>query len=338
MDEISPLFAVDAEHLLRNGFYEDAIELCEEGLKEYPDYPAAIAILAKAYKCIGDSGMAHNLLDNAAKSFPAFRTIKNAQENIDKPIENMVLASSEVIEEEVIEEEVIEEEIINYELEEFDSFEEDISEINNYSEDNQQTFNYVSDNLPTEEQVSDELTDDIETINEDEISENNPNVKYSTFDYDFELSTELMQISKINSAIPELIPGIVELIPDYFVQQKRKQQSISLFDVENSLKSYRENPLTIFTEIDFAYNGKNQIKDYAHIEKTMYDDDYEEYAKPTVITETIANILYQQGAIDEAIEAYQQLAETILEKKEYFLNKIEEIKSNNFGLSINNKN
>ncbi len=369
MEEISPLFAVDAEHLLRNGLYEDAIQLCEEGLKEFPDYPAAIAILAKAYKGLGDTGMAHNILDNAAKAFPAFKTIKNAQDNIDNPIDNMNVAST-------IDSAEIDELIENADEFEnnFDNSDTLINEemesdselaIENYSFENiLDDSELIEDDLISDEKVIedynlDEVADNVELeayyiendVNtqaeivenfgneefeeESEINNQSNNIeqnlnrqysKSSRFNFDLEIKSKLLPSIKFNASIPDLIPGLVELIPDYYIYQKRKKQKISLFDIERSLKSYRSNPLEVFHELDLMVGNK----EHSTPEKTMYDDDYEEYAKPTVITETIANILFQQGAIDEAIEAYQQLAENNFEKRDYFLNKIEEIKSNNF--------
>jgi predicted Zn-dependent protease len=49
MDDISPLFALEAEQLMLDGKTDEAIELCNAGLLDYPDYPAAYAVLAQAY-------------------------------------------------------------------------------------------------------------------------------------------------------------------------------------------------------------------------------------------------------------------------------------------------
>ena len=121
----------------------------------------------------------------------------------------------------------------------------------------------------------------------------------------------------------------LNLINDFKIQKIKNSRHLNLLEIESSLKYYRDTPYEIYPEL--AYDLHIQTANVP--QKSMYDDDYDEYAKPTVITETIANILYQQGAIDEAIEAYQQLSELYPEKREYFINKIEEI--NSVELSIN---
>ncbi len=52
-EEITLLFAVEAEQLLLSGFVEEAIDLLKKGIEKYPDYSAANAILTKAYSLLG---------------------------------------------------------------------------------------------------------------------------------------------------------------------------------------------------------------------------------------------------------------------------------------------
>lgn len=62
MNEISPMFAVQAEQLLLAGMPEEAVELCLEGLEVYPGYAAAFAILVKAYIVLGAYDKAQQLV------------------------------------------------------------------------------------------------------------------------------------------------------------------------------------------------------------------------------------------------------------------------------------
>lgn len=63
MDEISVLFALEAEELINENKLDEAIKLCEAGLKIYPDYASAVAILAHAYLLRGDSQKAENIIE-----------------------------------------------------------------------------------------------------------------------------------------------------------------------------------------------------------------------------------------------------------------------------------
>ena len=68
MSEISPLFAVEAEQMLLAGFVGDAINLCEAGLKEYPDYSSALAVLARAYAYKGNSIKSDEIINDAKQN------------------------------------------------------------------------------------------------------------------------------------------------------------------------------------------------------------------------------------------------------------------------------
>jgi tetratricopeptide (TPR) repeat protein len=63
MDEINVLFAIEAEELITEGRIAEAISLCERGLEIYPDYAAAVAILAHAYSLDGDSQRSQQVIE-----------------------------------------------------------------------------------------------------------------------------------------------------------------------------------------------------------------------------------------------------------------------------------
>lgn len=54
MEQISALFAIEVEELIKEGRIKEAITLCERGLEIYPDYATAVALLAKAYSIVGN--------------------------------------------------------------------------------------------------------------------------------------------------------------------------------------------------------------------------------------------------------------------------------------------
>lgn len=73
----SPLFAVEAQELLDEGKVQEAIDLCNEGLKIFPNYQAAVGILAQAYKQIGDEEKANETLNEAIEKFPTSKSLGN---------------------------------------------------------------------------------------------------------------------------------------------------------------------------------------------------------------------------------------------------------------------
>ena len=48
MSDISILFALDAEELMLQGDFKEAIRLCEEGIRAFPDYISARSIYIKS--------------------------------------------------------------------------------------------------------------------------------------------------------------------------------------------------------------------------------------------------------------------------------------------------
>ncbi len=64
MNDISPLFAIEADGLLCSGEPEKAVELCKNGLDFYPDYKAGLIVLARAYFITGNFEKAKEILDD----------------------------------------------------------------------------------------------------------------------------------------------------------------------------------------------------------------------------------------------------------------------------------
>ncbi|MBS3998921.1 MAG: hypothetical protein KGZ71_00410 [Desulfobulbaceae bacterium] len=83
MDDINQLFAIEAEELISEGRIAEAISLCERGLEIYPDYAAAVAILAHAYSLEGNSERSQQVIEkfsvNIIQNKPAKIRTKFAQ-------------------------------------------------------------------------------------------------------------------------------------------------------------------------------------------------------------------------------------------------------------------
>jgi tetratricopeptide (TPR) repeat protein len=83
MADISPLFAVEAEQLLMAGQIEEAIELCRKGLEDYPDYPAALSVLSRAYITSGNAGEAGKIFSRAKKMFSGNKAVLREPEPVE---------------------------------------------------------------------------------------------------------------------------------------------------------------------------------------------------------------------------------------------------------------
>lgn len=71
----SPSFAVEAARLLADGRQADAVRLCADGIRYYPDYLGGYIVLSDAYAALGYDGDARLILDEAHRRFPWNRTV-----------------------------------------------------------------------------------------------------------------------------------------------------------------------------------------------------------------------------------------------------------------------
>lgn len=71
------LFAIDANKYLSEGDFKSAIQVCNAGLKLYPNYPTALSILIKAYYLNNEYNIAKSILDAALERYPKNLVIKN---------------------------------------------------------------------------------------------------------------------------------------------------------------------------------------------------------------------------------------------------------------------
>jgi len=69
-------FTLHAQRLLSSGKTSDAISVLEEGLKVYPEYATAYALLARAYVQLLDVPTAFEIVTNAVHRFPYHRGLE----------------------------------------------------------------------------------------------------------------------------------------------------------------------------------------------------------------------------------------------------------------------
>ncbi len=68
-------FAVEAQQKLGGGNALEAVHILEEGIKRYPDYTTAYAILARAYMQMNDFESAFECVEKGLRRFPAHRAL-----------------------------------------------------------------------------------------------------------------------------------------------------------------------------------------------------------------------------------------------------------------------
>ncbi len=71
----NPLFAIDAELLLKARLFDKAINLCKNGVAQFPLYLSGWIILINAFKSSGQIKDAVNTTNMALKIFPGNRTL-----------------------------------------------------------------------------------------------------------------------------------------------------------------------------------------------------------------------------------------------------------------------
>jgi tetratricopeptide (TPR) repeat protein len=76
MENISPKYVLNANKMLQDGDYNEAIELISKGVEKYPEYTVGFAILAEAYELSGDSDSAKIIFDGAKNIFPSNKLLQ----------------------------------------------------------------------------------------------------------------------------------------------------------------------------------------------------------------------------------------------------------------------
>lgn len=107
-DRTLPSFAIRAAALVREGRSADAVHLCADGIRLWPDYLTGYLLLADAYAALGHANDADVILAEARRRFPYYR--EEARERVQQEVvqEAVQEAVQEVVQE-VVQENVQEE-------------------------------------------------------------------------------------------------------------------------------------------------------------------------------------------------------------------------------------
>ena len=336
MDEITPLFAIEAEQLLLSGFLEEAIALCNKGLEAFPDYPTAKVILARAYNLIGNKEKSEIVLAQA-KSENYGKTLDKFNFN-----ETPQIIENEEISQEVNQSNDSRNEEIEASISVEDSFDNEISNlaetivVNDVFEPNDldifnEEFKNLINSVPT-------------TINlELPKSEVKPHKDY---DKAMEVKVENSTNIKIDKEpILDETPTSITLSKiltknkDAFFNQEDFSEKI--FRIENSINNKIISEERVETpniqQVKIKIKKENSENDSMKLlvmslisTRFIKDKNNHKVEKQAdelpVYTETMAKIFTAQGAKDKAINIYRKLMINEPSKKDYYHSQINKIK------------
>ncbi len=372
MTEINPLFAIEAEQLLLDNKIEESINLCNQGLVEYPDYITAWGILVKAFIKKGDWKNAQITLDKTLNDFPEnifLISLKNqilAESNSENAEKN--LTPNEIDNEnkqkpsDNIQTDLID---IEQESNNIQKKDEATNETSLIIEQNE-TINTVSSDIQIDEKVESE--DDIgeDNFGKDDIKEIEVDIAKENESKADEIDEDLQTTENNQNQIDE--SGIIEkslrnftnalLIENKDVSLNKLSNKFDIIPgldeidfINENILSIERNSFKLFTDIPYFpninFNIHEQLENTDDLINVINDDltslaaqletatlpkiteksNKEEKSDDAslIVSETMAKIYTQQGAYEQAAQAYQKLIKQNPEKKEYFTSKLNDI-------------
>lgn len=319
MERTVPFFAIEANELLLTGSYNEVISICIKNLDNYLYYPTCYILLIKASILNHDFEIAKKYLAIASELFPnlsIFHVLNNELYNI---LENQSKYEN-----------------LNFIELENNSANEHLDIDSNIDKDNNieipKKINYTHSPIVIMDYENDNNSPVAET------QEKNETVSFiekdTTTIKSFQLKNFISSNSGTKTHYINFIPGLI--LSPLKLTQKRKRTENHLKPlpplppfpdyIENIHKTERNTsfyPLSNQDFITFAkeiinYNEEPSTAD-CQSNKTIEEQNKIE------ITETYANILFQQKAYKEALEIYKNLLERKPEKENLIKKKIQEI-------------
>lgn len=288
--EITLLFAVEAEQLMLSGDVEQAIELLQKGMEKFPDYSAARAILEKAYSLLEES-----IADAEENSI---LTQDEKDEDFEFTMQDVLEASQDEL-------------AIENSFEEAESVAENnlVESSVETSDDGEINLDFGNDD---EKLFSDEQAFDIEEF-----------IKQNSLEIEKEkehIAEFGMRFEKESIKLPSLAHPFKNFT---YKPIKTQQQGEHLNFIDNMFNLEEDKKI-----IGLHFLSK-KLSSEPYIESISSEESLEVPSIPNedfgIASETIARIYQQQGAKKEAVEAYSQLMISDPSKKDYYQNEIDKI-------------
>lgn len=336
MDEITPLFAIEAEQLILSGFLEEAIALCNKGLEVFPDYPTAKVILARAYNLIGNKEKSEIVLaqaksENYGKTLDKFNFNETPQiienEEISQEVNQSNDSINEEIEASISVKNSFENEISN--LAEMIDYKDDFepNDLNNFNDEFKNLIDSVTTSLTLDAKI--------------EFEENNNNINtFKSEQIENSIFTKIAEETFLDDLpITNTLSKILTKNKDAFFNQEDFSEKI--FKIENSINNKIISEERVETpniqQVKIKIKKENSENDSMKLlvmslisTRFIKDKNNHKVEKQAdelpVYTETMAKIFTAQGAKDKAINIYRKLMINEPSKKDYYHSQINKIK------------
>ncbi len=344
--------------MLMAGLAEDAIELCRRGLEQYPDYPAALSVLSRAYRQIGDSEESEKIYSEARKRFSGNRSVMPKPGEFDKSEENksshdqsgqdeideMINTYSETDTEEAYYEE--EESAEPIPEEEYGDLLEEYIEKDTVLEEAYHTEEPIKEDEDVEiysdypDEFESEPPESENAIEESGSEPSEPGSGTPEKNGRRLMDSFIKQPSpdkpSLRAADPDIIPGLSFLPSDTASRRRSRSHYRPLPGPPEP--GFEQPPSGRYTspfsnaadDLDLdALASRLKNARIERVEEDRNDDppSDNEGAMPSVVTETFANILFNQGQIEKAIEAFEKLTEQHPEKSDHYAERIADLQS-----------
>ncbi|NLO18544.1 MAG: hypothetical protein GX121_01480 [Ignavibacteria bacterium] len=294
--EITLLFAVEAEQLMLSGDIEQAIDLLQKGMAKFPDYSAARVILEKAYSLLEES-------------------TADAEESMADADENSILTQDEKVEDfEFTMQKVLE--ASQDELATENSFEEAESAAdNNLVESSAETSDETEINLDFE-------NDDEKLFSDEQVFDIEEFIKQNSL----EIEKEKEHIAELGTRFekePIKLPSLAHPFKNFTYKPIKTQQAEHLNFIDNMFNLEEDKKIIGLHFLSKKLSSEPYIESISSEESleapSISNEDF------GIASETIARIYQQQGAKKDAVEAYSQLMISDPSKKDYYQNEIDKI-------------
>ena len=288
MSQISATFALTAEKQLLEKKFEEAILTCTEGLEFYPNYPAAMCILAKAYYFSDDFETANSVINTAFEHFPAniaIKKLKNAISDFSLEMDSFAEKNDNNYSEKEVEDfEIIEEIEIVEKIDE----ENDISENEIESEIIVEVENFADNNEI-------ELENDISDLNI--VDEKNEEKLYHINEIE-KLTVELKNLDKI-----ENFDLNSEEIDEEIFDENNEFERIGeeTFFPDHTLQ---DSIAEVFDEEDKAENFDLNLEKIEEIEEIISDEN-ETVADENIINSEEDFLIETENNISETVDTFE---------------------------------
>ena len=379
---VSYNFAIQAQYKLSSGDGFAAIALLEEGIKAYPEYATAYAVLARAYIQLEDAASARDTVKQGRELFPSNRALILIEEELRSPIYNVnVTAESDPSQKNVTQDvrEKNNDELVNATIDdEGQANDEEIIHASSHQSFRNTGAENSTDLIHDTEVIADEDSESNDSVNQAGSSLlGKINVIGGTVvldrslldSYNNQVASQylrLIETSKIDQQVSrilrssnlKLIPGL-EFTPLRVQSSPKKRKRVAAFLQPPAFPVIRGSGMNTITPLEGGSTStstlpkkislsqsKNQKKSplealAQRLEQARIPNTSEQTSAPslevktlksessfslTFVNETMASIYEKQGALEHAIEAYSQLAECKPEKRQYFEEKVAELR------------